>query len=254
MASESPRPLGFPHCGGVPDQQPKQECAYLRTGPLNVCLACARSAITSLGPSLCQTCAQTIDASGCRNRLCRLAPPDRAIDRIHAIGEFSGELQTAIHRYKYGQRHGWRIIFGRLVTGWLNDYAWPGYFDLVVPNPTSPPADPPTSLARHTARVLEAAESEDQLGTHNFDCGNLSKAVATPKSAGLSWDGKRDAARAHAAAISAADPSRFGGRHVLVYDDVCTTGLQLDGVARVLKDHYGAARVEGLVLARAPWR
>ena len=40
---------------------------------------------------------------------------------------------------------------------------------------------------------------------------------------------------------------------VLIYD-VCTTGTQLDAVAGVLLDNGGAARVEGIVLARAPWR
>jgi len=35
---------------------------------------------------------------------------------------------------------------------------------------------------------------------------------------------------------------------------VCTTGTQLDAVAGVLLDQGGAARVEGVVLARALWR
>jgi predicted amidophosphoribosyltransferase len=41
---------------------------------------------------------------------------------------------------------------------------------------------------------------------------------------------------------------------VLVIEDVCTTGTQLDAVAGVLLDQGRAARVEGVVLARAPWR
>lgn len=43
------------------------------------------------------------------------------------------------------------------------------------------------------------------------------------------------------------------GKRVIVYDDVLTTGCQLDTIARFLKAH-GAASVRGLVLARAPWR
>jgi hypothetical protein len=35
---------------------------------------------------------------------------------------------------------------------------------------------------------------------------------------------------------------------------VCTTGTQLDAVAGVLLDQGKAARVEGIVLARALWR
>jgi predicted amidophosphoribosyltransferase len=40
---------------------------------------------------------------------------------------------------------------------------------------------------------------------------------------------------------------------VLVYDDVLTTGAQLNVCARFLKQR-GAASVRGLVLARARWR
>jgi len=41
---------------------------------------------------------------------------------------------------------------------------------------------------------------------------------------------------------------------VLLIDDICTTGTQLDAVAGCLLDQGRAARVEGVVLARAPWR
>jgi hypothetical protein len=37
-----------------------------------------------------------------------------------------------------------------------------------------------------------------------------------------------------------------------VYADIATTGGQLDAVAGCLLDHSGAARVEGIVLARHP--
>jgi predicted amidophosphoribosyltransferase len=40
---------------------------------------------------------------------------------------------------------------------------------------------------------------------------------------------------------------------VLVYD-ICTTGTQLDVVAGCLLDDGEAARIEAVVLARAPWR
>ena len=49
-------------------------------------------------------------------------------------------------------------------------------------------------------------------------------------------------------------PSQTTGQFVLVYDDVCTTGTQLDAVAGCLLDQGQAARVEAVVLARALWR
>jgi predicted amidophosphoribosyltransferase len=41
---------------------------------------------------------------------------------------------------------------------------------------------------------------------------------------------------------------------ILVSDDICTTGGQLDAVAGCLLDQGQAERVEAVVLARAPWR
>ena len=41
---------------------------------------------------------------------------------------------------------------------------------------------------------------------------------------------------------------------MLIYDDVATTGTQLDAVAGCLLDQGAAARVEAVVLARAQWR
>jgi predicted amidophosphoribosyltransferase len=50
------------------------------------------------------------------------------------------------------------------------------------------------------------------------------------------------------------DPARTEGRDVLVFDDVCTTGYQLNAVADCLLDQGQATRVRAVVLARAPWR
>jgi predicted amidophosphoribosyltransferase len=43
-------------------------------------------------------------------------------------------------------------------------------------------------------------------------------------------------------------------KSVQLIDDVCTTGSQLDAVVGCLLEQGEAARVEGVVLARAPWR
>ncbi|MGH2718966.1 MAG: hypothetical protein ACRDJU_10335 [Actinomycetota bacterium] len=54
--------------------------------------------------------------------------------------------------------------------------------------------------------------------------------------------------------LQVTDPAQINGKRILVYDDVCTTGSQLDVVAGVLIDQGRAANVEGIVLARTPWR
>jgi hypoxanthine-guanine phosphoribosyltransferase len=48
--------------------------------------------------------------------------------------------------------------------------------------------------------------------------------------------------------------TRTQERDILVFDDVCTTGYQLNAVAGCLLDQGQATRVRAPVLARAPWR
>jgi predicted amidophosphoribosyltransferase len=52
---------------------------------------------------------------------------------------------------------------------------------------------------------------------------------------------------------AAPTPEAFAGKRVLLIDDVCTTGLQLNYLASRFMAS-GAAEVRGLVLARVPWR
>jgi predicted amidophosphoribosyltransferase len=80
------------------------------------------------------------------------------------------------------------------------------------------------------------------------------KTQPTQRSAGRSRAEKRITAAALREVLQIPDAARTAGRHILVFDDVCTTGNQLDAVADCLLREGRAARVRGLVLARAPWR
>ncbi|MGC8510626.1 MAG: ComF family protein [Acidimicrobiales bacterium] len=125
----------------------------------------------------------------------------------------------------------------------------------MIANPTFHGAGSPSP--GHTEHVLEAAAREDLLDEWPFDVA-IPRAVvtahATPTSAGQSATKKREAVAQLRRALRVSDRTRTEGQHVLVYDDICTTGHQLDAVADVLIREGGAADVEGVVLARAPWR
>jgi predicted amidophosphoribosyltransferase len=162
-------------------------------------------------------------------------------------------IEAAILRLKYHQAAGWATIFGRLLLGHLQQDYLPGDIDLIVANPTL--ADVPGRL-RHTELVIDSAYTEDLFLGWPFDINTpraIVKVAASPKSAGASLADKIAAADALADVLHVPEPDRVAGRRVLIYDDVCTTGYQLDRVARVLVEKGGAASVEGLVLARAPW-
>lgn len=202
----------------------------------------------------CPVCCQKLAEDGsCPNWLC--ADPRRRISRIHAIAYLSGSLRNKILRYKYDEAYGWSLIFGRLLLGWLEQHAAATPPGLIVANPTY--VGTGEQGFAHTEHVLDVAAREDVLGTWRFDTGRpraIVKDRATAKSASNTAPAKRAAARELRSALRVPDPSRTSGGRILIYDDVCTTGSQLDAVAGCLLDDGRASHVEAVVLARAPWR
>jgi predicted amidophosphoribosyltransferase len=232
----------FPDCRG---------CAYFRPGPARVCLACASPQLLAPGPDACPVCAQLLRPDGsCPNELCRSA--HRRIGRIHAISYQAGPMRRAINNYKYRGSHSLAVVLGRLLLGWLEQHMASDPPGLIVVNPSL--VGPGGQQFAHTEAVLAAAASADPGSRWPFDPAAIVKTRPTLKSAdGQAWS-KRVSGNELRAALAVRDPARTAGQFVLIYDDVCTTGTQLDAVAECLLDQGGAARVEGIVLARAPWR
>lgn len=239
MDTQLPDPLGFPEC---------PRCYYLQQGSPEVCSDCAHQTLGHMEPPQCVICAQTLGADGqCRNRLCN--ETSRSIDRIRAIASYSNPLKASILRLKDGVHPGWAIIFGRLLVGYM-DWAVEGddlHAELVLANPTFLPS----GASGHTELVLEAAEAEDLWGEWSFRPRGL-RLTGSPPAHGTSYEEKRAAADALIDLLEIDARLSLDGRHVLVYDDVCTTGLQLDRVARYLKSN-GASSVEAVVMARTQW-
>jgi len=78
------------------------------------------------------------------------------------------------------------------------------------------------------------------------DTGVLRRARATAPQAGL---GRRGRQANIAGAFALRHPERVAGRHILLVDDVITTGATAGECARLLLDN-GASRVDVLALAR----
>jgi predicted amidophosphoribosyltransferase len=199
-------------------------------------------------------CAQRLRPDGCcPNELCR--SPRRRITKIHAIGYQSGSLRRAINSYKYRGSRGLAAVFGRLLLAWLDQHMAADPPGLIVVNPSF--VGPGGQEFAHTEAVLAAAAGADADSRWPFDIARpaaIIKTQPTLKSAdGQAWS-KRVSGNELRDALHVPFPDRTAGQSVLVYDDVCTTGTQLDAVAECLLDQGGAARVEGVVLARALWR
>ncbi len=234
----------FPYC---------HACDNFRDGPPRTCLACASQQLARPGKDACGICSQRLDASGvCPNELCRSSR--RRISKIHAIGYQSGPLRGAINSYKYRGTRSWSVVLGRLLLAWLEETMAVDPPDLIVANPGD--CGPGGDFA-HAEAVLRAAAVADAGHRWPFDTGSPAAVVKvrrTLKSADAQAWSKRVTGNELRAALRVPDPARTAGKFTLVYDDVCTTGTQLDAVATRLLDNGGAARVEAVVLARAPWR
>jgi predicted amidophosphoribosyltransferase len=248
-----------------------RRCERFSAGTAGVCLACAGRRLDAPGPDACPVCSQRAEAGRrCPNELCH--SPRRRIGRIHAIAYQSGPLRQAINDYKYrGARH-WAVIFARLLLAWLDENMAADPPDLIVANPSFVGAG--AQPFAHTEEVLDAAASAEAAASAaaapgaaagrpaseprwRFDTARpraVIKAAPTLPSADAQAWAKRAAAAELRGALRVPDRARTAGRFLLVYDDVCTTGGQLDVVAGCLLDQGGANRVEAIVLARAPWR
>ncbi|GIF74243.1 ComF family protein [Asanoa siamensis] len=162
-------------------------------------------------------------------------------------------LAEALREFKYGGKRTWRLVFGRLLLGWLEDHPrWAGRIDLILPNPSYRARTP----YPHVELVLAAAAAADDQRRWPIHSSGLVKVQRTPRSAGGNSADKREAARRHAAAVRIRRGLRdeLAGARVLLFDDVLTTGAQLDAVGRKLQQRWGVERVDGLVLARHPWQ
>ncbi len=150
-------PLGFPRC---------QKCPYVRVGPARICVDCASTSLEPIVPRACPVCRQMLAEDGsCPNWLCDDA--DRRIERIDAIAYSSGALKRKIHRYKYGGKTGWSLIFGRLLIGWLEAHVAADPPGLIIANPTY--LEPGDSGAGHIEAIIRSAAREDLLGRWPFD-------------------------------------------------------------------------------------
>ena len=228
----------FPNC---------EFCPYVQHGPWSLCVACASESLRAITDP-CPICSQEREGDVCRNRLCNGQEGEVFIERIEAITLFVDPLPQIVHRYKYENKYGWAQIFARLLIGHLENHWDPADVDLIVANPSESDRD-------HTGRVLRSARIQDFLDWWPFDNNGspaFDKLEITPQSAGRTLAEKRLAAVQHASALRLLRPEFVEGRQIVVYDDICTSGLQLNAVAQRLRE-WGAESVCGIVLARQPW-
>lgn len=203
-----------------------------------VCVRCGDSLASPGGVQFSEFC-----------RACRMAPPP--FERAIAFGVYQGRMRDAIHALKYGRVHPVARGLGRMLAraiARLNGEA-PGEM-LVVPVPLHR-----TKYAQrgfNQARVL-AREALRCLGNRHpawkltLAPGTLMRLRMTSSQAGLTPRQRRLNVRG---AFSVSDAAAVAGRHVLLVDDIMTTGATARAAAQELI-RAGAESVWVATLARA---
>lgn len=216
-------------------------CGAETGAPHGVCPACWRE-ITFLTSPACTACGRPMPPGGTGDEHCDdcLRHP-HAWDHGAAAMAYGGTGRRLVLSLKHGDRldlvpmlAAWMIRRGRV----LIDRA-----DLVVPIPLH-------WTRRLRRRANQAAELARRIAA---ETGRTHAPLVLRRTRRtMSQDGKNREARTAniAGALEVAEPDRVAGRHILLIDDVLTTGATLDAAARVLKS-AGAQSVDILVIALA---
>lgn len=172
--------------------------------------------------------------------------PPSSLAGIESTGVFSGPLRAAVHALKYeGVRDLARPLGARMTAHWPGVWqaGQPGAPDLILPVPL------------HGSRVRARGYNQSALlaGVLGPSVGLpvdgkvLVRSRATRPQVGLDAGARREnVAGAFDVRADVVD------RHVVLVDDVCTTGATLEACAVALKS-AGAAAVWGYTLSRVRW-
>src|SRR5258708_29535583 len=210
-----------------------------------VCQQCLTPPDPLLSEYFCVQCqapflnSSPLDDTG-RCALCRLGLA--GFDRAFSFGAFEGKLRKLILLFKYSGMKPLAKPLGQMMNSALpRDQR----YDMVVPLPLH--------WRKRWKRGFNQSEMLSRVLPRRIGCDvvqALSRNRATPPQTGLTNAQARDNV---AGAFEVSRRHNVKGQHVLLVDDVLTTGATVSAAARALK-RSGADRVTVLTLARADRR
>ncbi len=172
---------------------------------------------------------------------CIAAPPDFDCARAALV------YDDASHKVIVGFKHGDRTELAPMFAEWMAraGAALLSRTSLLTPVPLHRGR---LRARRYNQSALLASAVAKRTGSA-LSLGDFARTRATPPQKDLSADARRRNVAGAFGFRSEASKARFRGAHVVLVDDVLTTGATLSAAARALK-RAGASRVDALVLAR----
>ncbi|MGD0741356.1 MAG: ComF family protein, partial [Terracidiphilus sp.] len=204
--------------------------------------------------SVCQRCGDALPAAPATGysalcRACRMAPPPFV--RAVSYGVYQGRMREAIHAFKYDRLHPASAGLGRMLAEAMAQISAEAPAEmLVIPVPLHPSKfaqrgfNQSRSLAAAALGFLRKSHPQWRL---TLASSTLLRQRATESQAGLTPRQRRQNVRG---AFVVSDPARVTAQHVIVVDDILTTGATARAAAQALVQ-AGAASVWVATLARA---
>lgn len=213
-------------------------CANCKKPGQLLCAGC-RATVSWLKEPICCHCGRVVNGKAERCAAC-LQTPLHPIDQVRAAVVFLEPIPTIIHNLKYNGYFGLAApLADMMVTAWQD---WHMPIDLVVGVPLHPQREKKRGYNQSDLLAQGFCEQLDLT----MDKRALRRVRNTSPQVGL----KAKDRVVNVAEAFVADPARAEGKHVLLIDDVCTTGSTLKAAAEALMV-VGAKRVSGYCLARA---
>ena len=214
------------------------------------CQTCSTGFLPVESPKCCK-CGIMFKSKEGNDRLCgECLEVSKQYGIARATGIYEQALMNAIHCFKYRERIQLARPFGMLLLATFVNCWESNRIDLIVPVPLHPKKirmrgfNPSLLLVRNWTSI--AATLDFSFPDITIETNVLKRTRWTEPQTGLERK-KRKANIKNAFNIS--DPSKISGKHILLVDDVYTTGATVNECAKVLL-RGGAAQVDVLTLAR----
>ena len=203
-------------------------------------------------PPFCIKCGAKLKTRDTGNHLCKECVKNKNhLRRIRACGMYQGVLRESIHLLKYNKKTGLSRPLGILLFFAFEKYFSRNHIDLILPVPL------------HRAKLKKRGFNQSFLIVKNFkklwkishrttphwkiNYNILSRQKNTKSQTGFDKNKRKENIKG---AFKVTQPDKIKGRHILLIDDVYTTGATAEESASVLMDAM-ALSVDVLVIARA---
>jgi ComF family protein len=218
------------------DATPAQ-CELCRAWPAQpVCGACLARFAAPV--NRCATCALAIPEGLRSCGRCTRSPPP--LGACAAAVSYDYPWSTLVSRYKFAPDPGWAHTFSRILRDVPRAQALLAAASHVLPMPLS--------RERLSQRGFNQAHELARRLSPKADPGVLVRVRDTPAQAGLDLQARQSNVR-HAFAIEPKCQAGLRGAHVVLVDDVMTTGASLFALAGTVRA-AGAETVSAIVFAR----